>query len=69
MEKIGFEKVLKSLKDEGIIPEQITTDRDVQIRKYLKEEESNITHRVCKEYQKEVGLQLRRMLKCYERDG
>ena len=54
MEKIGFEKVLKSLKDEGIIPEQITTDRDVQIRKYLKEEESNITHRVCKEYQKEV---------------
>ena len=54
MEKIGFEKVLKSLKDEGIIPEQITTDRDVHIRKYLKEEESNITHRVCKEYQKEV---------------
>ena len=44
MEKMGFEKALKSLKGEGIIPEQITTDRYVQIRKHLKEEESNITH-------------------------
>ena len=44
MEKMGFEKALKSLKDEGIIPEQITTDRYVQIRKYLKEEEPDITH-------------------------
>ena len=35
MEKMGFEKALKSLKDEGIIPEQIITDRYVQIRKYL----------------------------------
>ena len=35
MEKMGFEKDLKSLKDEGIIPEQITSDRYVQIRKYL----------------------------------
>ena len=44
MEKMGFEKALKSLKDEGIIPEQITTDRHVQIRKHLKGEEPNITH-------------------------
>ena len=44
MEKMGFEKALKSLKDEGIIPEQITTNQCVQIRKYLKEEEANITH-------------------------
>ena len=42
MEKEGFEKALKSLKDESIIPEQITTDRHVQIRKYLKEEEPSI---------------------------
>ena len=39
MEKTGFEKALKSLKDKGIIPEQITTDRHVQIKKYLKEEQ------------------------------
>ena len=32
MEKIGFEKALKLLKDEDIIAEQITTDRHVQIR-------------------------------------
>ena len=44
MEKMGFKKALKSLKDEGIISEQITTDRHVQIRKYLKEEEPKITH-------------------------
>ena len=44
MEKMGFEKALKSLTDESIISEQITTDRHVQIRKYLKEEEPNITH-------------------------
>ena len=44
MEKMGFEKALKSLNDEGIIPEKITTDRHVQIGKYLKEEEPNITH-------------------------
>ena len=43
MEKMGFEKALKSLKDEGITLEQIT-DRYVQIRNYLKEEERNITH-------------------------
>ena len=43
-EKIGFEKALKSLKDEGIIPVQITTDRNAQITKYLKEEKLNTTH-------------------------
>ena len=47
MEKMGFEKALKSLNDEGIIPEQITTDQHVQIRKYLKEEEPNVTHQFC----------------------
>ena len=44
MEKMGFEKTLKSLKDEGIIQEQITTNWHVQIRKYLNEEEPNITY-------------------------
>ena len=43
MEMMGFEKALNSMKDEGIIPEQITTDQHIQIRKYLKEEEPNIT--------------------------
>ena len=41
---MGFEKALKLLKDEDIIAEQITTARHVQIRKYLKKEEPNITH-------------------------
>ena len=44
MEKMGFEKALKWLKDEGIIPEQITTNRHILIRKYLKEKKQNITH-------------------------
>ena len=44
MERMGFEKALKSLKDEGVVPEQIATDRHAQVRKYLKEEEPNITH-------------------------
>ena len=56
MENMGYEKALKSLKDKGIIPEQITADRHVQIRKYLKEEEPNITH------QFDVGI-LQRMSK------
>ena len=58
MEKIGFEKALKSLKDEGIVPEQITADRRVYIRKYLKEEgakhnSSSWCLALWKKYQKE----------------
>ena len=44
MEKMRFEKALKLWKDEGIIPEHITTDGHICIRKYLKEEKPNITH-------------------------
>ena len=43
MEMMEFEKAFNSMKDEGIIPEQITTDQHIQVRKYLKEEEPNIT--------------------------
>ena len=31
MEKMGFEKTLRLLNNQGIIPEQITTDRHIQI--------------------------------------
>ena len=44
MEKMGFKKGLQFLKKEGIVPDQITTDRHTQIRKYMREEESNISH-------------------------
>ena len=44
MEKMGFKKALASLKNQGINPEQITTDRRTQIRKYIREEEPTINH-------------------------
>ena len=44
MEKMGFKKALASLKNQGINPEQITTDRHTQIRKYMREEEPTINH-------------------------
>ena len=44
MEKMGFEKSLRLLKNEGIIPEQITTDRHIQIRKHLRDQEPGIIH-------------------------
>ena len=44
MEKTGFKKALASLKNQGINPEQITTDRHTQIRKYMREEELTINH-------------------------
>ena len=36
---MGFKKALASLKNQGINPEQITTDRHTQICKYMREEE------------------------------
>ena len=44
MKKMGFQKALKFLMDEGAVLEQIITDQHIQIRKYLKEEEPNTTH-------------------------
>ena len=44
MEKKGFIKSLKTIKDEGLIPEQITTDRHTQIRKHMREKEPDISH-------------------------
>ena len=41
---MGFEKSLRLLKNEGIIPEQITTDRHIQIRKHLRDQEPGIIH-------------------------
>ena len=44
MEKMGFQKSLTLLKNEGIVPKQITTDRHTQTRKYMREEEPKINH-------------------------
>ena len=44
MKKTGFQKTLKLLTDEGAVLEQIITNQHIQIGKYLKEEEPNITH-------------------------
>ena len=44
MEKIGFEKSLRLVKDERIILEQITTDHHMQIRKQLRDQEPGIIH-------------------------
>ena len=43
MEKMGFEKSLRLLKNQGI-PEQITTDCHIQIRKHLIDQELGIIH-------------------------
>ena len=44
MEKMGFKKALALLKNQGLNPEQITTDHHTQIRKYTREEEPTINH-------------------------
>ena len=44
MEKVGFKKVLSTVKGDGIIPSQITPDRHTGIRKHLREEELDIDH-------------------------
>ena len=44
MEKMGFKKGLAFLKDQGIIAEQIRTDRHTQIRKFMRGEQPNINH-------------------------
>ena len=42
--KMGFEKSLRLLKNEGIIPKQITTNCHVQIREHLRDQEPGIIH-------------------------
>ena len=59
MEKVGFKKVMSKVKAEGIIPNQITTDRHTGIRKHLREEEPDINHQFdimafCEKSKKEV---------------
>ena len=44
MEKVGFIKGLKFLRTNGVIVDQITTDRHWQIRKYIRENEKDTIH-------------------------
>jgi len=44
MEKVGFIKVLDEMKESNIHIDQLTTDRHMQIRKYMREEENSINH-------------------------
>jgi hypothetical protein len=44
MEKLGFTKTLNDLYNQNVTIEQITTDRHKQIRKYIKEEQPDISH-------------------------
>jgi len=44
MEKVGFIKSLNFLKKEGIMPDEVTTDRHTQIRKYIREQEPDLSH-------------------------
>ena len=43
LEKHSFGKVLKEVKQEVILIKQLMTDRDSGIRKYMKEQEPEIT--------------------------
>ena len=42
--KTGFQKTLNEVREKGIVIKQLTTDRHMQIRKYLKEDEPQIDH-------------------------
>ena len=44
IKKVGFKKVLLTVKRDGIIPHQITTERHTGIRKHPREEELDIGH-------------------------
>ena len=44
MEKLGFQKMLNKVRGKGIVVNQLTTDRDMQIWKYMKEDEPQINH-------------------------
>lgn len=60
MELFGFKKVLDSITLAGLKAEQITTDRHVQIKKYMREEQPKINHQfdvwhVCKNIKKKLS--------------
>ena len=60
MEKYGFQKVLHGMEARDINIKQITTDRHVQIKKFMKEECPNISHQfdiwhVCKNILKKLS--------------
>ena len=59
MEKHGFIKALNFLKEGNVTINQVTTDRHVQVRKYLKDNEQEIDHQfdpwhVCKGIKKKL---------------
>ena len=60
MEKYGFQKVLHGMEARDINIKQITTDRHVQIKKFMREECPNISHQfdiwhVCKNFRKKLS--------------
>ena len=44
MEKIEFQKTLNEVRGKGIVVKQLVTDRHMQIRNYLEEDEPQIDH-------------------------
>ena len=44
MEKAGLIKVLDEVKQKSLKVDQLTTDRHIQIKKYLREQEEGINH-------------------------
>ena len=44
MEKVGLIKVLDDVKEKDKTINQLTTDRHMQIRKYMRENEENVDH-------------------------
>ena len=57
MEKYGFQKILHGMEARDVNIKQITTDRHVQIKKFMREERPNICHQfdiwhVCKNIRK-----------------
>ena len=60
MEKYGFQKVLPDMEARDINIKQITTDRHVQIKKFIREERTNISHQfniwyVCRNIRKKLS--------------
>ena len=60
IEKYDFQKVLRGMEARDINIKQITTDRHVQIKKFMREERPNISHQfdiwhVCKNIRKKLS--------------
>ena len=60
MEKYSFQKILHDTEARDIKTKQITTDRHVQIKKYMRNERPNTSHQfdiwhVCKNIRKKLS--------------